>query len=262
MKDIFRTHRTAILVSSAVILLPLLAGLLLWNALPETVPIHWDASGAVDGYASRTVAVFGMPLFFFVLHVICITATFSDQRNDNQSPRALSIVFWILPIVSLAVGGLIYTTALGYPISGTALFPVVLGLMFLFFGNYFPKLRRNRTLGIRIPWTLHSEENWNRTHRTAGRLWVVGGIVMLLSALLPWETMMTVVAVVLLILTVFPFVYSYRIYRAEVGANTVPPLLATESKGQRAVRIFGVLLIGLLVVLVVVSVVIFIFSSK
>ncbi len=262
MKTIFRTHRTTILVSSVVTLLPLLAGLLLWNTLPETVPIHWNASGAVDGYASRTFAVFGIPLFFFVMHIICITATLADQRNDSQSPRALSIIFWILPTVSLAVGGLIYATALGYPISGTALVPVILGLMFLVFGNYFPKLRRNGTLGIRIPWTLHSEENWNRTHRTAGRLWVVGGIVMLCSALLPLEAMMTVVAIVLLVLTVFPFVYSYRFYRAEIRANTAPPLLAAKSKGQRTVQIFGVLLLVLLVVFVITSVVMLILSSK
>lgn len=52
------------------------------------------------------------------------------------------------------------------------LVPVLLGLLFLWVGNYFPKLRRNRTLGIKVSWTLGNEENWNRTHRFAGKVWV------------------------------------------------------------------------------------------
>ena len=60
-----------------------------------------------------------------------------------------------------------------------------LGLMFAAIGNYFPKCRPNRTVGIRIIWTLGSEENWNATHRFAGKVWVIGGLIMVLAALLP-----------------------------------------------------------------------------
>ena len=90
--------------------------------------------------------------------------------------------------------------------------PVFVGLLFLILGNYLPKLRRNRIMGIKLPWTLASEENWTRTHRAAGFTWVAAGLLMLLSALLRLHG--PTVTVVLLALAVgIPVLYSYLYYR-------------------------------------------------
>ena len=45
-----------------------------------------------------------------------------------------------------------------------------------------PKLKVNHTVGIRLPWTLQSEDNWHKTHRLVGKLWVLGGLILLLEA--------------------------------------------------------------------------------
>lgn len=78
-------------------------------------------------------------------------------------------------------------------------------------GNYFPKCRQNYIIGIRTPWTLKDEENWHSTHRIAGKMWVMGGIIILIAALaLPsdlWALLLDMA-----ILFVFPVIYSFSFH--------------------------------------------------
>ena len=86
-----------------------------------------------------------------------------------------------------------------------------MGLILIVVGNYLPKARQNYTIGIRIPWTLASEENWNRTHRLAGYLWVIGGILMIIAALTGIANAKWMLAI-FFILALVPFVYSYWLH--------------------------------------------------
>ena len=79
-------------------------------------------------------------------------------------------------------------------------------------GNYMPKVSQNRTLGIKIYWTLANEENWNKTHRLAGRIWVAGGVVMLATAFLPIKWIIGILLALVLVMILVPYLYSYRIY--------------------------------------------------
>ena len=101
------------------------------------------------------------------------------------------------------------------------LVPVLLGILFLWVGNYFPKLRRNRTLGIKVSWTIGNEENWNRTHRFAGKVWVCGGLLLLISAMCPLQTMAWVMVCVVAALGLLPIAYSYAIFRQDRKAGVV-----------------------------------------
>lgn len=82
----------------------------------------------------------------------------------------VGLLFWMIPAVSILVSGITYAVALGWKFRLAGLLFAGLGLMFAAIGNYFPKCRPNRTVGIRISWTLGSEENWNATHRFAGKV--------------------------------------------------------------------------------------------
>ena len=88
--------------------------------------------------------------------------------------------------------------------------PILMGLIFAIIGNYMPKCKQNYTIGIKIPWTLSSEENWNRTHRFAGRLWVVCGLVIILTAFLGGFELFLGIA---LVMALAPVLYSYALYR-------------------------------------------------
>jgi len=108
---------------------------------------------------------------------------------------------------------MIYTAAMGVELSMELLMPVLMGVLFIIVGNYLPKCKQNYTIGIKIPWTLDSEENWNQTHRMAGRLWVIGGILMIFAVFLPNKFMVAAMVVVLLVMVTVPMIYSYRLYK-------------------------------------------------
>ena len=129
---------------------------------------HWDFSGNANGWSSRAATVFGLPLFYF-WH--CISSAFNAESREtkkNTNPVLRMVLLWFCPAVSLLVGAVTLGTGLGYEMHISTVVPVFVGLLFLILGNCLPKIRQNRTMGIKLPWTLQSEENWTRTHRLSG----------------------------------------------------------------------------------------------
>ncbi len=207
-----RKNLKKLLLTSAVILLPILAGVILWDKLPDSVPVHFGPTGEADGFASRGVAVFVMPLFLLAIHWLCTLATAADPKNKNIDKKALGLVLWICPMISLLVNGVVYVTALGIAINILMVFGLFLGCLFVVIGNYMPKCRQSYTLGIKLPWTLNDEDNWNRTHRFAGRLWTVGGLVVIITAFLG-NAFAYIFLGIILVMVLIPTVYSYRLYK-------------------------------------------------
>lgn len=214
-----RKNKWKVIASSAIILVPIVFGLLLWNRLPDQMPVHWGADANADRIAGKALAVFGLPLLHLLVHLLCLRVTLRDPKQEKQSPRALGMIFWILPVSSLFTSGVLYQAALGKEPDWTMLPPVFLGVLFVWIGNYLPKLRQNSTLGVKVSWTLGNEENWNWTHRFAGKLWVIGGILLLFSALLPPRAMVGVMICVTAALGLVPIAYSYAIFRQHQKAG-------------------------------------------
>lgn len=205
-----KTHKTTVILTSIVILLPILMGLFLWNRLPEQMPSHWNAQGDIDGYTSRAFSVFAIPAILLAAQWVCILATGLDPKNKGKNARMQAIVLWIIPVLCLILHTIVYLTALGMAVQVEIVLPLIFGLGFTILGNFMPKTQQNSTIGIKLPWTLSSEENWNKTHRLAGWLWVVGGIVIMVPAFLGlfWIFFLITLAMVLI-----PTVYSYVLYR-------------------------------------------------
>ena len=179
-----KQYKKELIVSTLLALLPIAAGRLLWNRLPGQLAPHWGMSGA-DRWSGKAAAVFLRPLLLLAAHYLVLFLVFRDAKNRNQSKKVVGLLFWMIPAVSILVSGITYAVALGWKFRLAGLLYVGLGLMFAAIGNYLPKCRPNRTVGIRVSWTLGSEENWNATHRFAGKVWVIGGLIMVLAALLP-----------------------------------------------------------------------------
>lgn len=198
-------------LTSAVILLPIFAGMALWGRLPERVPTHFNFQGVADGWSGKPFAVFGLPLFLLAVHFLCVFGVSHDPKAGNVSGKMRALVLWICPGVSLFVAAMIYPSALGYPVNARVFAMLLTGAVFVVVGNYLPKCRQNYTVGIKLPWTLHDEENWNRTHRLAGPLWVAGGFLMILNAFLPFNPAYVFAGVLILGVGV-PVVYSAALY--------------------------------------------------
>ena len=198
-----------LLITSVVILLPILAGLILWNKLPEQIPSHWNAAGEVDGWSSKLFAVFGMPLILLAFQWLCVLGTGADPKKQNHPQKIVHLVLWIIPVLSAVLHTIVYMVALGQAVRMEVVMPVLIGLVLAIIGNYLPKCKQNYTIGIKIPWTLNSEENWNRTHRFAGRLWLIGGILIMLTGFVGgvW-----ILLPIMLLMILAPMIYSYVLH--------------------------------------------------
>lgn len=197
-------------ITSIVTLLPMTLGLLLWDRLPEQLPSHWNVNGEVDGWSSKAFAVFGMPLILLGVQWLCALATCADPKRKNHAAKVMHLVLWITPVLSVFLNGASYLTALGEGVPVEWMTPVLLGLLFVILGNYMPKCQINYTIGIKLPWTLNSEENWNRTHRLAGWVWVIGGLILMFSGFVGGVWLMIAIA---LVMTLIPVIYSYTLYK-------------------------------------------------
>lgn len=202
-----------LIITSLVILLPILAGVILWNQLPEQIPSHWNAVGEIDGWTSKPFTVFGFPLILLAVQWLCTLGIGADPKKNNHPPKILHLVLWIIPILSVLLHTITYAVALGKEVRMEMVMPVLVGLLLAIIGNYLPKCKQNYTIGIKIPWTLNSEENWNRTHRFAGRLWVICGLAIMLTGFIGGFWVFLPIA---LLMVIAPFIYSYLLHRKGV----------------------------------------------
>lgn len=207
-----KKNKGTLIVTTIVLLIPILIGLLLWNRLPDQIPTHWDINGETDGWSSKLFAVFGLPGILLALHWVCVLASCADPGSKHYHPKMIRLVLWICPVIGLVIGALIYSTALGYTLSVEIIMPLLVGLMFIIVGNLLPKCRLSYTMGIKLPWTLANEENWNKTHRFGGKVWVIGGIITMATAFIGsfW-----ILLAVLVVMMAVPTVYSYQLYRKQ-----------------------------------------------
>ena len=208
-----KVNKKKLIITSIVILVPIIAGMILWNDLPNKIPTHWNAAGEVDGWSSKAFAVFGLPGFLFAVHWVCVLASSADPKKQNIEGKVLNIVLWICPVISVLGAVLMYGTALGMEFRVEKIIPSLVGVVFIVIGNYLPKCKQSYTMGIKLPWTLNDEENWNRTHRLGGKLWVVCGLVVILSMFLPNKFMVAIFLSVVAVAVFVPTVYSYLLFR-------------------------------------------------
>ena len=207
-----KQNKYKIVISSIITLLPMFFGFLVWNRLPENIATSFGWNGEVTGYNSKMFAVVGLPAILTFVNLICIIATSADPRRKNISNKMFSVVISIVPVCSLLCGICIYANALGYKISVESIMPVFMGILFFVLGFILPKCKQNYTIGIKLPWTLHDEKNWDKTHKLAGKLWIYGGIIMVVSGLF---NLTFLFMAIIFALVIIPTVYSYLLYRKQ-----------------------------------------------
>ena len=215
--ELIKKYMRTLIISSLVLLIPVIVGLLLWDQLPDSMPFHWNIRGEVDGWASKTTAVFGMPALMLAMQWLCLFACTADPKYKNYNPKMLKMVLWVCPGIGLILCAMVYPAALGYEIPIEVIMPLLVGAMFMVFGNWLPKCKQTYTMGIKLPWTLASEENWNATHRFGGKIWFFGGILTILSTLIGnfW-----ILLGILILMCLLPTIYSYRYFiKYEKGAK-------------------------------------------
>jgi len=191
-----------------------------WIAIPSgaRIAIHWGLEGAPDGFAGKGLALSVMPAIALLISAALALVPRIDPRRSNllQSSKAYGAV-WVSVVGLLAlVHAAIVANALGFTFEMTTLIGLGIGLLFMILGNFLGKVRSNFFFGIRTPWTLSSDRVWDRTHRTAGPLFILLGLAICLAAvfLSPRAFFVLLLAGVVAV-TVFVLAYSYVLWRQE-----------------------------------------------
>jgi uncharacterized membrane protein len=202
-------RKKMILLTSLLVFIPIIVGLVLWNRLPEEMPVHFNTAGEPDNWESKSFAVFFLPLFLWVVHLVTGFITLADPKKQNINDKVFMLVLYICPATAIFGSIAMYIGALDLPISINMVGNLFVGIVFIIVGNYMPKTRQNYTIGIKIPWALNDTENWNKTHRFAGIIWIICGVVLLINAFLD---IMWLVPASIAVAALLPTAYSFLLF--------------------------------------------------
>lgn len=213
--------RTTTLVVLLMLAAATLAGLLLWNQLPDQMASHWNANDQVDGYMSRFWGVFLLPLITLAMLVLFLVVPSLDPLKANIAQfREMFNVFIVLIVAFMVY---IYALTLawnlgyaGFKMSG-AMLPAI-GLLFIFTGFMLRKAKRNFFIGIRTPWTLSSDTVWEATHRLGAVLFMISGGLAFLGGFFGGMTAFWLMFVPIIGSTIILLIYSYVLYQRETRA--------------------------------------------
>lgn len=207
-----KTNKKTLILTSIVILLPILIGILLWNKLPDSMATHFNFDNVADGYKEKWFAVIITPFILLALHLIMAMIIAADPRKKNISGKVYGITIWIIPATSLALAVVIYPYNLGIHFNISLFIGIFMGIIYIIVGNYLPKTRQNYTIGFKLPWTYANEENWNKTNRLAGVINIVIGILIIINAAMGVLNIFYSFLAAVLIGNLIPLGYSYFLH--------------------------------------------------
>ncbi|HUF00089.1 MAG TPA: SdpI family protein [Anaerolineales bacterium] len=214
------TRTTTILVL-LMILAAMVAGLLLWNQLPDPMASHWNINDQVDGYTSRFTGVLMIPLMTLGMFLLFLVIPSIDPLKANIAQFRGAFNLFIVLIIAFMVYlyGLTLAWNLGYTnfrMSG-AMLPAI-GLLLIFLGFMMRQAKRNFFIGIRTPWTLSSDTVWNETHRLGAVLFMISGSLAFIGGFFGGTTAFWMMFAPIIGSTLFLLVYSYVLYQRETRA--------------------------------------------
>jgi len=197
-----------------------LATAVVYQSLPATIPTHWSVEGQANGWSSRIWGAWMIPFFLLGMWAMFRFLPAIDPRGRNYAKfgGAFEGIMISLMLFALGLHLIVLRAALGYPVEMRRVLPIGVGVLFIVIGNLLPRARPNWFIGLRTPWTLSSDRVWEKTHRFGGRIFVAGGVLMILAALFSAQWAHVVLFAVVLLCSAGAFIYSYLEWKREQRA--------------------------------------------
>lgn len=202
----------------AIVLLPFIYLGYVWNELPSKVPMHWNIKGEIDRYGDKSELIIIPFLLPLLVYLIFLVVPKIDPKNklNKMGGKLQAIKFLLTTLMSILALFIIYT-AKNQSFTNPNYIVIIIGVLFIVIGNYFKTIKSNYFIGIRTPWTLENETVWKKTHKLGGKMWFIGGIlIVILSLILNKSLSFTIFMIITGVITIIPIAYSYLIYRNEV----------------------------------------------
>ena len=198
-------------------IIPFISWILLKDSLPDKLPIHWNVSGEVDGWTTKDQ----LPVFLFIMTSISVITysilrfiKFIDPKRTAQLNENIALKVGLGIVIFIAIANLLLLVPKSPGFNMTSIIITMVSLLFTFLGNLMYNIKPNYFIGIRLPWTLENEINWKRTHRLAGIVWFVGGIICaILSIMMTPKTMFFVLIGTTILLVLIPAIYSFTLFK-------------------------------------------------
>ncbi len=198
-----------------IILVPFIYLAYVWEKLPEKVPMHWNMEGEIDRYGDKSELILIpllLPLLIYVLFTIIPKIDPKDKLK--YMGKKYTVLKTVLTVFMSALSMMIIYAAMNESFYNPNYILLLIGVLFAILGNYFKTLRANYFIGIKTPWTLENETVWKETHKLAGKIWFIGGLMIIFGSLILDKTANTVLFVTITVtITLIPVVYSYFKYQ-------------------------------------------------
>ena len=190
----------------------------IWKDLPDIVPTHFGMNGEANDWSSKTMLLY-MPSAILVgiyLLLLILPKLDPKKRIEQMGEKYFTFRFILFLFFALLNVYLLNITQDGKLESPNMLLALIGGL-FAAIGNYMQTMRPNYFMGIRTPWTLENENVWKKTHRLGGRLWMAGGILIVLLSFVITDNLVFAVIFgsIILVMVIIPLVFSYTEFQKE-----------------------------------------------
>lgn len=209
------TRRT-ILLSSGIIAVTILLGVLYAPQLPDQLVVGWEVDGTPKDTAGKTWALMFMPgVAIALLSLFLVLPRIDPLRENIRKFREYYNGFIVLMIGYILVFELlILGHNLGVVQNPEQFMLALLGPLFYYSGVLSRHAKRNWFIGIRTPWTLSSDAVWEQTHQIGSTLFKVSGVVALFSIVAGKYSIYLALGPIL-VSSIFLFVYSYWLYQKQ-----------------------------------------------
>lgn len=197
------------IVTGLLCLIGMIPGLIFYNKMPPQLPINWNVNNQPNHFAPKPFVIFGLPLIMTALHLLCWTIENKFGSRTNPKP-VKTILHLIFPVITIVLESITVMYVMDTLTNIGLICCLIVGIIFIFMGNYLPKTQPNYTFGIKLQWTIYNEDVWRRTHRLAGYMMILGGIIIIISAFL---SVYYVCITAMFAAIIVPTVYSYVISR-------------------------------------------------
>lgn len=217
MKSPIKLNLKSEIFPLALLLISAVASFYFYQHSPDVITTHWNFRGEADGFSSKGFGSFFFPGLLAFIYLLMVVLPYFDPKRDSykdfEKPYKvfryamlliLSIVYWATGLYNI-----------GYNINVGITTAFLIGLLMIVIGNYLGKLKLNWFVGIKTPWTLSSDNVWNKTHRLGGILFMAFGVVIMVAPFLPEAIALGMFIGWTAILVVGTFAYSYWLYRKE-----------------------------------------------
>ncbi|WP_179394305.1 DUF1648 domain-containing protein [Lacticaseibacillus absianus] len=185
-----------------VILAPILYGLTIYRRLPARIAIHWGVNNTPNGWASRPMFVFGLPLMMCAFQLLVLLV----PRGKQSAPRFERIVIWLMPLMTVILYLATAQIALGAHIDVWRLATGLIGVMFIAMGNYIPTIPAGYSYGLNTMRWLSRRAQWPRVARRLGRWMVLAGLGLLISLALAPAVSIVILVIACVGLLVAPLI--------------------------------------------------------